>query len=93
MSATRVLCAHWVALGITAITAALFFIDYFVLGGNLPGYGLVAYPGIVWLRMFSEEIDFWPKFLLLMLGQYLAYFAATFVLLCMRSRLKKPLGK
>lgn len=70
-SAMRTL--HWPVLALTLLTVPLFFVDYFLLGGALPGYEWFAYPGIAWLRLFSEEINFWPKFGLLLFGQYLGF--------------------
>ncbi|MBB3169566.1 hypothetical protein [Simiduia aestuariiviva] len=65
------------AIGVSAavvlITALCFFIDFYCLSGQMPGYKILAYPGIAWLRLFSEEINFWPKLGLLLLGQFLAY--------------------
>jgi hypothetical protein len=56
---------------ISFITAAIAFtVNYNWLEGTLPGYRLLTAPGIVILRVFTEEIAFWPKLLLLLGGQY-----------------------
>jgi hypothetical protein len=39
---------------------------------------LLAYPGIVAARFFSEEIDFWPKLGIMLVGQYFAFFIVLF---------------
>jgi hypothetical protein len=76
---------HWLAFVLALLTVPLFFVDYLLLNGALPGYEWFAYPGIAWLRLFTEEINFWPKFGLLLLGQYLGFFVlATSVLLLRR---------
>ncbi len=62
--------AKWALIGFfTAVIA--FTVNYNWLEGTLPGYRLLTAPGIVILRLFTEEIDFWPKLLLLLGGQYL----------------------
>lgn len=75
---------HWSVLALTLLLVPLFFVDYFLLGGALPGYEWFAYPGIAWLRLFSDEINFWPKFWLLLLGQYLGFLALATAIALLR---------
>lgn len=42
-----------------------------VRGGSYPGYNLFVYPGIAVSRLFSEELNFWPKLGVMIMGQYL----------------------
>ena len=64
--------------GISTLTAGvLFSLSYGILHGNVPGYKIINYPGIVATRFFSEEIDFWPKLIIMLTGQFTCYFLAT----------------
>ena len=76
--------AFVIALAVVALTFALFCLNYWVLAGTLPGYRLLAYPGIVTTRLFSEEIAFWPKLAILLSGQFVAYFAAALTFTTLR---------
>lgn len=45
-------------------------------GGTMPGVSVLLFPGnltlvYLWHPLFTEEINFWPKLLLLILGQFL----------------------
>ena len=45
-------------------------------GGPMPGIEILLFPGnislvYVWHPLFTEEVNFWPKLFLLMLGQFL----------------------
>jgi hypothetical protein len=57
-----------------AVAFVAFAISYWIADGSLPGYKVLAYPGIVATRLFSEETPFWPKLGIMLLGQYCAYF-------------------
>lgn len=44
-------------------------------GGPLPGFQVLLFPGnltlvYVWHPLFTEEINFWPKLVLLLIGQF-----------------------
>jgi uncharacterized glyoxalase superfamily protein PhnB len=68
----------WAILG-AAIALFAFAVNFWIVQGPYPGYKLLAYPGIVTAGLFSDEIDFWPKLGIMLLGQYLAYFVLIFV--------------
>lgn len=61
---------------IGAATFALSWNLYDILGGPMPGTKVLLFPGsltliYVWHPLFTEEINFWPKFALQMFGQFL----------------------
>ena len=62
--------AKWAVVAFI-IAAIAFIVNYNFLAGTLPGYRLLTAPGIVALRLFTEEIAFWPKLALLLGGQYI----------------------
>ncbi|MBT1062761.1 hypothetical protein KJY73_04200 [Bowmanella sp. Y26] len=60
-------------------------------GGPMPGIEILLFPGnvtlaYVWHPLFTEEVTFWPKLLLLILGQFLV---VTFVVAIFTSIAKK----
>lgn len=60
-------------LGLLMFTASWLLWD--AINGPLPGYDVILAPGnltliYIWHPLFTEEINFWPKLLLLMLGQF-----------------------
>lgn len=67
------------AIAIVVLTVLVFAINYNEYPGIFPIYKILAWPGIVTLRLFSEEINFMPKLSILLLGQFLAYFFAIFL--------------
>ena len=69
--------ALWAVSGAVILVAA-FGIAWWVVEGLYPGYRLLAYPGIVAARFFSEELDFWPKLGIMLVGQYFAFFIFLF---------------
>lgn len=51
--------------------------------GPLPGYQIFLFPGNLtliyfWHPLFTEEVNFWPKLFMLLLGQFLV--VTTFVI-------------
>jgi len=75
-----------VVIGLTAFTLSWNLWD--VWGGPLPGYKVYLFPGnltliYIWHPLFTEEVNFWPKLGLLMLGQFsvVAGFTAAFITL------------
>ena len=62
--------ALWALLGAVIGFAAL-AINFWFVGGSYPGYNLFVYPGIAVSRLFSEELNFWPKLGVMIMGQYL----------------------
>ena len=63
-------------------------------GGPMPGIQLLMFPGnlslvYLWHPLFSEELDFWPKLMLQMLGQFAIVNAITAIILGLIRRLKR----
>ncbi len=73
---------------IVVLTILVFAMNYNGYPNVFPVYKILAWPGIVTLRIFSEEITFFPKFLILMSGQFLAYFFVSFAFIKMIRRLR-----
>jgi len=69
--------AQWALLGVL-ICFIVFGLGFWVFNQALPGYKMLAYPGIVATRFFSEEINFWPKLSIMLTGQYIAYFLGIY---------------
>ncbi|WP_206674664.1 hypothetical protein, partial [Rheinheimera pleomorphica] len=74
-----------VVVGLLAFALSWNLWDFW--GGPMPGIELLLFPGnitlvYIWHPLFTEEVYFWPKLFLLMLGQFLV---VTFVVaLCIR---------
>lgn len=67
-------------LGLLMFSVSWYLWD--VIDGPLPGYEFVLAPGnltliYIWHPLFTEEINFWPKLFLLMLGQFVVVSATT----------------
>jgi len=54
-----------------------FTLNWNVWGGGMPGYRIFLFPGNFVLSMVTEEIDFWPKLLLQLTGQFVVITAAA----------------
>jgi hypothetical protein len=57
-----------------------------VFNGPLPGYQIFLFPGNLsliyfWHPLFTEEVNFWPKLVMLLFGQFSVVTIMTFVLL------------
>lgn len=61
-----------------AIAFIAFGINFWIAHGSLPGYRILAFPGILSAGFFSEEIDFWPKLTIMVAGQHFTYFFVVF---------------
>jgi len=66
------------AIAIVALTILVFAMNYNGYPGAFSVYKILAWPGIATLRLFSEELIFFPKFVILLTGQFSAYFFAVF---------------
>lgn len=49
----------------------------------MPGYQILLFPGNLtleyfWHPIFTEEVTFWPKLLMLMTGQFVVSFVAVY---------------
>lgn len=82
--------ALWAVSGAVILVGA-FGIAWWVVEGPYPGYRLLAYPGIVATRLFSGELDFWPKLVVMLAGQYFAFVVVLFaVRMALRSWCDRP---
>ena len=68
----------WAIVG-AAILLFVFGVNFQMENDTIPGYRFLAYPGIISTRFFSEELGFWFKLGIMLLGQYLGYFIAILV--------------
>lgn len=64
-------------LGVGAVVIGLiiFAINWNVWGGGMPGYKFFLFPGnltltYIWHPIFTEEMAFWPKLFVHMIGQF-----------------------
>ncbi|WP_139243633.1 hypothetical protein [Alkalimonas amylolytica] len=85
-----------VAIGLVAF--ALSWNLWFFWGGPMPGIRVLLFPGnlslvYLWHPLFTEEINFWPKLALQMLGQFsfVACAAAVVTRIVRRLRCAKAL--
>jgi len=85
-----------VVIGLTAFTLSWNLWD--VWGGPLPGYKVYLFPGnltliYIWHPLFTEEVNFWPKLGLLMLGQFsvVAGFVGLFLTIVQKWLTIRPL--
>ena len=53
------------ASAIVALTILVFFLNYSGYPGIFPVYKILAWPGIIALRLVSEEMVFLPKFFIM----------------------------
>ena len=65
--------AFWAAFA-ALVALAAFAVNFWVMQGSFPGYKILVYPGILVTRLFSEEIEFWQKLGIMLIGQYLLCF-------------------
>ncbi|BFM06411.1 hypothetical protein [Halioxenophilus aromaticivorans] len=59
---------------VTLAVAVLFKICFWLDDSLLPVYQWLAWPGITWAGFFSAELDYWPKFIIVLVGQFLFCF-------------------
>ena len=83
-----------VIIGLIAFTLSWNLWD--VWGGPLPGYKVYLFPGNLTLiyighPLFTEEVNFWPKLGLLMLGQFGVVAGLTALLMKAITRLPQTL--
>jgi hypothetical protein len=68
--------AFSVAIGVVA-----FLISWYLFDGNMPGYRVALFPGNLFLLLFTEELAFGTKLVLLLAGQFLVSALSTLVVL------------
>ncbi|WP_199610432.1 hypothetical protein [Flocculibacter collagenilyticus] len=71
--------AFYVGLVAVGVGAIISFINWTIWGGGLPSYPFFLFPGNLVLSLFTEEIDFWPKLILQLTGQFCVVAMATLV--------------
>jgi len=80
----------------TVVGAIIFFLswhfwEYFE--GPIPGYQFFMFPGNLtlihfWHPLFTEEVNFWPKLAMLLLGQFVVVSNVTAIFIYFANRLK-----
>jgi hypothetical protein len=71
------------------LTSVAFALDYYWFYGGLPGYRVLAYPGIVALRFFSEELDFIHKLSILFFSQFVFYTLVIYIIFMVKRAIKQ----
>lgn len=71
-------------IGLIAFSVSWNFFDFFK--GPLPGYHIFLYPGnltliYLWHPIFTEEVNFWPKLFMLLLGQFIVVTSCVAVII------------
>ena len=74
-TSTIALLSGAISVVIGLIAFAISWNLWHVWGGPMPGIQVLLYPGnlslvYVWHPLFTEEVNFWPKLALQMLGQF-----------------------
>ncbi|NVK25043.1 MAG: hypothetical protein HWE10_08965 [Gammaproteobacteria bacterium] len=72
------LSLKWGAIA-TLLAAIAFVLNWYVLEGGLQGYKIIVFPGNCFLALFTEELDFNVKFVLLLIGQFIVTALFTFL--------------
>ncbi|REL35284.1 hypothetical protein [Thalassotalea euphylliae] len=80
---------RWGLLGILLGTIAFLF-NYHMVPTSLPGYEIIAAPAMWALSFFSEETPFWPKMVIFMSGQYIAYTSLFWLIAAARDKHQAP---
>ena len=80
------------AIGLVAFALNWHFPNFW--SGAMPGVTALLFPGhltlvYLWHPLFTEEINFWPKLLLLMLGQFLLTSGIVALCLSVAKRCRK----
>ena len=72
------LSLKWGAIS-TLLAAIAFVLHWVVIDGGLQGYNIIVFPGNCFLSLFTEELSFNLKLVLLLIGQFIV--TALFVFL------------
>ncbi len=75
-------------VAIVLLTSIAFALDYYWFYGVLPGYKVLAYPGIVTLRFFSEELSFIHKLSILLFSQLVFYTLVLYIVFMVKGKIK-----
>ncbi|WHI49231.1 hypothetical protein P3339_12100 [Microbulbifer sp. MLAF003] len=69
------------AIGLLALLVGVvtFMYNWLIVGGGWEYFGVFLFPGNLILSLFTEEIDFWPKFALQMSGQFSVIFSVAYL--------------
>ncbi|MFT5755563.1 MAG: CHASE1-domain containing sensor protein [Alteromonadaceae bacterium] len=93
-SATRGVYSGLIAavIGLIAFTLSWNLLAFFE--GPLPGYQVFLFPGNItliffWHPLFTEEINFWPKLLMLLFGQFVVVTGVVTLIIRITNRLRR----
>jgi len=75
------------------VGAVVFTLSWTIFGGGMPEYRFFLFPGNLVLSMFTEEIDFWLKLVLLLIGQFGVVTTAVAVALKIYGSAVRPRSK
>lgn len=75
-------------LAIALLTLVAFTFDYYWFYSVLPGYKVLAFPGIFALRFFSEELGFINKLIILVFSQFVFYTLAIYIVFRIKALIK-----
>lgn len=82
-------------IGLLTFTLNHQLIDH--LGGPIPGYQVILLPGNLsliyfWHPIFTEEVNFWPKLIMLLTGQLSLVAGITYLSSALLCRVKQALN-
>lgn len=77
-----------IAIILTLVGLIAFIINWNLwefFDGPMPGYQILLFPGNLtleyfWYPIFTEEVTFWPKLLMLITGQFVVSFVAVYLI-------------
>jgi len=77
-------------IGLIALSLSWNLWEFF--SGPLPGYQILLFPGNLsliyfWHPIFTEEVNFWPKLLMLLCGQFVVVSCIVAILIKLKNRL------
>ncbi|WP_448566897.1 hypothetical protein [Thalassotalea ganghwensis] len=77
--------------GVIGVCIAIiaFTYNYHYHHSNFIGYQVIVAPAILMLSFFTEEINFVPKMVLFLTGQFLGYFIVAYTIMKIGLRLNK----
>lgn len=88
-SSSIAFCSGLIAMVFGAIAFYLSWNSWDLFGGPLPGYRVFLFPGNLtlvyfWHPIFTEEVNFWPKLFMLLIGQFIVVTCSVAVLICLK---------
>ncbi|MGX5913227.1 hypothetical protein ACR0ST_00645 [Aliidiomarina sp. Khilg15.8] len=90
--------AGFAAVVIGVIAFALSWNLWDIWGGPMPGVQVLLFPGnltlvYVWHPLFTEEVTFWPKLAMLLVGQFVVVAGVATLIMWAGRKMLWPSGK